>query len=123
MTEAAPDRTDSQHSLDELFQLLVHARDKKPAIARAEILERLQRDQLRVDLHVRCGARTEYPMRQASWQERQGRVPIEAGMILVRGYLYGITPSEGITEPISFDAWGRLLDLVICDGRLIVEPR
>jgi hypothetical protein len=103
------EHSDSEHTVDDLFQLLVHVRDMRPAVARAEILEHLQLDRLRVDLHIRGGAQKTYPLRQATVEELQAEAPIEAadGVVLDGYHLYETAPPEGITEPIPSDAWGR----------------
>jgi hypothetical protein len=106
------DHSDAECTVDDLFQLLVHAGDKHPAVARAEILEHLQLDQLQVDLHIRGGARKTHP-RQTTEEELRAGAPTN---------FYETVPPEGITQRVSFQAWGRLLDLSINGKQLVVEP-
>jgi hypothetical protein len=97
MTEAASDHSDSKYSLDDLFQLLVHARGVVPDTkAKGEILSALQRGDLQVDFHIRGGARS----------------------------VRLIAPPEGITGRVHRESWepGRVFSLTIKDDCLNVLP-
>jgi hypothetical protein len=70
MTEAASDHTDSKHSLDELFQLLIHVRGVLPDTkAKEEIETVLRRGVLQVDSQIRGGARSVRRIREPTPEE------------------------------------------------------
>ena len=118
MAEAAIDHSDSKHTVDELFQFLVCVRDLRPAIARKEIMDYLQRDKLQIDYHIRGGARKTRPMRQATLEELREQETTGATL----DHLYETAPPEGITRRVHFQSWGKLFDLTVRDECLIVEP-
>jgi hypothetical protein len=68
----------SKQDPDELFQILVRARGKRPVNAMDEIQTALELDQLQVEYHIRGGA-TNYSGKTA--------------------------PPEGLTGPVLFQAW------------------
>jgi hypothetical protein len=124
MARDDPDRSSSGRTLDDLFQVLVHTRRKSPAVARKEILDRLQLDELPIDLHVRGGTQKTYPLRPATKEELQKGAPIgEAdGVVLDRYHLYETAPPEGIIERAPYTAWGRFFHLSIHGEQLVIEP-
>ena len=54
--------SDSEHTVDDLFQLLVRTRGKKPELARRDILKQLQDDALLIMLHIKGGVREVAPV-------------------------------------------------------------
>jgi hypothetical protein len=103
MVEPGNDHTDSKHSIDDLFQLLVRVRDIPPAKAKKQILESFQLNQLQVNYHIRGGARTTQPNEK------------------FRAHPYEVVPPEGITALVHFESWDGLFRLAIRDGHLVVE--
>jgi hypothetical protein len=137
MTEAASDHSDSKHSLDDLFQLLVHARGVVPDTkAKGEILSALQRGALQVDSHIRGGARSVRRIREPTLEELRefealsealrGRKASEKemreAMDHATAFLYEHAPPEGITGRVHRESWepGRVFSLTIKDGHLSV---
>jgi hypothetical protein len=123
MAGNADDHSAPTRTIDDLFRLLI-VRDFPLARARMEIMEQLQRNHLKIDVHIRGGVRKILPQRPATEQELQGGRPIGAakGAVLEMFHVYETSPPEGITERVHYQDWGRLLNLLISDDeRLIVE--
>jgi hypothetical protein len=88
---------DSNHTLDELFQILAHARGMSPVEALREIEDKLALDKLHLSYRIRGGAVSYY-----------GK----------------IAPPEGLTGPVLLRAWqARTMYLAIEEGRLTVIPK
>src|SRR5262249_39150672 len=108
----------SAHTIDDLFQILVCARDPPAPIAKKQITKFLQLNKLQIDFHVRGGARKTVPTRPATEEElkawREKRATLD--------HLYEVAPPEGITGHVNFQSWERMFRLRIDDGCLIVEP-
>ena len=108
----------SAHTIDDLFQILVCARDIPAPIAKKQITKFLQLNKLQIDFHVRGGARKTVPTRPATeeklkaWREKRATLD----------HLYEVAPPEGVTGRVNFQSWERMFRLRIDDGRLIVEP-
>jgi hypothetical protein len=101
------------NSLDDVFQILI-ARDYPPFDAKEEIDEALRPGKLRVDQHIKAGARKTSPTPEGRKAQIEGRSA---------DVTYEVCPPGGITQPVNPQSWGgRLFDLMIQDGRLIVTP-
>jgi hypothetical protein len=82
------------HDPDQLFQILVRSRGKRPVDALDEIQTALNRDQLQIEYHIRGGA-----------VNRSGQV----------------APPGGLKGPVLYQAWRRgTVYLAIEDDRLVV---
>src|SRR5262249_2711614 len=127
------------HSLDELFQLLVHARGVLPDTkAKGEILSALQRGSLQVDFHIRGGARSVRRIREPTLeelrelealsealQEREAsEEEVREEMDRATAFLYEHAPPQGLTGRVHRESWepGRVFSLTIEDGALNVLP-
>jgi hypothetical protein len=138
MTEAASDHTDSQHNVDDVFQLLVHARGVLPDTkAKGEILSALQRGALQVDFHIRGGARSvrarkptpeeecQFATLSAALHEQKAsEQEMREAMDRATAVLYEHAPPQGLTERVHRESWepGRVFSLTIEEGRLNVLP-
>jgi hypothetical protein len=109
--------TASDHTVDDLFQILVHARGKKPELARRDILKQLQDKGLPIELHIRGGVRSIGPVRQPTPGEQVEEM--RTGIATAR---YNTTPPEGVTLPVDPQSWEGILLLRIRSGKLVIEP-
>jgi hypothetical protein len=106
-----------EHSdFDDIFQYLVRVCNVRSAIALDEILQALRHDKLLADLHICGGARKERPSRQATTEELRAQAATGTSL----DHLYDYAPPEGVTQRIHFHSWGRIFDLAIVNGRLII---
>jgi hypothetical protein len=104
MAEAAPNNSALKLTVDDLFQIL-KARDVPEFEAKKQIFEYSQIGKLPIDSHVAAGACKPSPRRHwANSDEPE------------------VAPDGGITTPINPQSWGRVFELAIRDGHLIVEP-
>jgi hypothetical protein len=122
----------SAHTIDDLFQILVCARDIPAPIAKKQITKFLQLNKLQIDFHVRGGARKIAPTRLVTEEEREAfrekaaETPKEERAALAAAtfdHLYEVAPPEGITGRVDFQSWEWMFYLRIDKGRLIVESR
>jgi len=138
MGEAGPNHTDSNRSIDDLFQLLVRVHDIPLAKAKNEIWEKLKNNQLQCDYHIRGGARKTRPMREATPEERGWLDPLNAQLArkgLARrnaqeemdratAFLYEHAPPEGIKARVGYQSWDGVFRLRITEDNehLVIEP-
>jgi hypothetical protein len=110
--------SDSKHTVDDLFQILVHAHGKKPELARPDILKQLQDGALLIELHIKGGVRSIGPVRpptpEEQMEERRTGIVAEAR--------YSTTPPEGVTLSVDPQSWEGVLLLRIRDKSLVIEP-
>ena len=112
-----------RHTFDDLFQVLVRARNIPPTAAKAQIEEALRLDKLQVDFRIREGVRSTHPLRAATEEElEQAKHAAEDGKSWSWDFLYSSTPKKGERGRIHCDCWGPVFALVIRDGQLVVAP-
>jgi hypothetical protein len=87
----------ANHTVDDIFQILIHARDTPPLIAQDEIENFLKLGKLRLTYRIRGGA---------------------------ENYYHDIAPSEGLSGPVEPQGWrGSMMYLAIEDGHLVVKAK
>jgi len=91
----------SAHTIDDLFQILVCARDIPAPIAKKQITKFLQLNKLQIDFHVRGGARKTVPTRPATEEELKAWRAKRATL----DHLYEVAPPEGVTGRFNFQSW------------------
>jgi hypothetical protein len=135
-----------RHTVDDLFQYLVRVRGDRDVLAKKKIQEVLEGDVLRLDYHIRGGARKTQPMREATEKELCERETMLREQAMKRGSDYPsrgartpeelheqavweeqfheVAPLEGIAGRVHFESWnaGRVFRLAIKDGHLVIEP-
>jgi len=123
------------HTPDDLFQILC-VRKIPPVQARREILQACQNEELKIDFHIRGGARKTRPMREATPEElrrfealgaalrerKASHEEMREEMDRAEAFLYEHAPPEGITDRVHYQSWERLFTLSIRGGHLVVEP-
>jgi hypothetical protein len=136
--EAALGRADSKHGVDDLFQLLVHARGVLPDTKAKEDIETvLRRGVLQLDFHIRGGARSTRLIRQPTPEElreleelgrklkhrKASEREIRETMDGATAFLYEHAPPEGITRHVHRESWdhGQVFSLTIENGRLSIR--
>ena len=95
LPEPASDRSDPKHTVDDLFQRLVHVLGMKPEDARLEIRDRLLRGAPLIALQVESGVTDSNSV---------------------------TTPPEGVILSINPQSWEQMLLLRIREGKLVIEP-